>query len=422
MLKAITKEEMIDKNGKLDVYSFMRSTEIREYMRRNKTFDLEDTIYIILKSMNPYDIKLEALRLLATDKDLSEHDRRHALYVVKYTERILQEICHPDSPTILSVMECYTTEPIELNTYDASIHEYNNEDYYSSYQEFIEYNSKDIPEEDEELPRYETNIVYPGKDTLHNNPICFSATWFDGVIGIYSIVVEDNWGEDLGFKESITDYYWTGHAGRYSLPYPSMSKVKLQTPFMQEPLLGILESSLDGLGCWYHFFYPYTKHGLSKKLLDFSYHSLDLSDDFTVFDWLSEEEGEATAEEIRNIRLLSEKITPIASIKAECRLTIIGRINQVYVIEKTGYKGLGRVVHVELEDNTGKLTVPIHLSGSDVNWIKEAAKSDRYIKTDIITTPETDGNFDIEHTCETSLITETCYAKYIQNSNLAKEK
>ena len=56
---------MIDKNGNLDRYAFIRSPEIREYMRKNETFNLSDTIFLILKSMNPWKTKLEALKILA---------------------------------------------------------------------------------------------------------------------------------------------------------------------------------------------------------------------------------------------------------------------------------------------------------------------------------------------------------------------
>lgn len=53
MLKAVSKEEMVDKNGELDIYAFIRSPEIRKYMRKNETFNLSDAILLILKSMNP---------------------------------------------------------------------------------------------------------------------------------------------------------------------------------------------------------------------------------------------------------------------------------------------------------------------------------------------------------------------------------
>lgn len=175
MLKAITREEMVDGNGKLDIYSFMRSAEIREYMRQNNTFELENTIFIILKCMNPFEIKLEALKILASDQSLSDHDRRHVLYVAKYVERILQEIYSPESPAIIAMKECYCVDEEGLNAYEASVQERNSTGYYSSYNEFLEQYAEYAPEEDDELPRYEIDLVYQDKDTRHNNPISFSS-------------------------------------------------------------------------------------------------------------------------------------------------------------------------------------------------------------------------------------------------------
>ena len=89
MLKQVTKERMLDNNGKLDIYSFMRSPEIRQYMKNHISFDLSDTIFIILKSMNSFKVKLDALKILASGKRLSLHEKRHILCIINYAERIL---------------------------------------------------------------------------------------------------------------------------------------------------------------------------------------------------------------------------------------------------------------------------------------------------------------------------------------------
>ena len=212
MLKAISKEVMIDKNGNLDRYAFIRSPEIREYMRKNETFNSSDTIVLILKSMNPWEAKLEALKIPAHEESLP-------------------------------------------------------------------------------LPRYEIVLVYPVKNYKNNNPIHFSATWFNGTIGIYAIHADSGWGEAHCFKHKITNYLAGGWMGRYSLPFPTMSKVKLQTPFMRRPLSGILESTLDDCHCWYHFFYPYDGRGLTGHFMDFSYQEVESGSDLTIFDWVSTDSG-----------------------------------------------------------------------------------------------------------------------------------
>ena len=183
--------------------------------------------------------------------------------------------------------ECYTAENKELNEYEASIKNNIHTWYYMSYQEFLNIHKEYMPESNERLPRYEIDLVYPGKNWLENNPICFSATWIDGKIEIYSICADDKWGENQSFKSSITEYFECGKIGHFRLPFPNGSKIKLQTPFMKTPLIGTLDSSGDEYNCWYHFFYPEDTRGCRCEFMDLSYQEIDLCDTFTVFDWVS---------------------------------------------------------------------------------------------------------------------------------------
>lgn len=291
MLKSVSKEKMVDKNGKLDIFSFIRSPEIREYMRKNETINLSDTIFLILKSMNSWETKLEALKILAHEKGLSEQEKRHVLYTAGYAERILQEIYCPESPAILSVNEYYCMNEDYLNPYEVSVKGLHCTGYNSSYNEFLAQYADYLPKESPPLPRYEIDLVYPGKNYKNNNPIHFSATWFNGKIRIYAIHAASGWGEAHYFKHNLTDYLAGGWMGRYSLPFPTMSKVKFQTPFMRRPLSGILESTLDDCHCWYHFFYPYDRRGFTGHFMDFSYQEIESGSDLTIFDWVSTDSG-----------------------------------------------------------------------------------------------------------------------------------
>ena len=290
MIHALSKNDLLDENGKLDIYAFMRSAEIREYMRKNESFDLHDKIYIILKSMNPFEIKLEAMRALSGEDALKQKERRHILSVIKYTERILQEIYSPTYPAIIAAKECYSADTEGENAYEASVRERNNEEYYASYEEFLQEKSRYIPEEGEQFPRYEIDLVYQGRKHDDNNPIHFSATWMDDRIEIYAIEVDYRWGREHYYaKNTVAGYFWLDWMRRYSLPFPTMSRVQIQTPFMKEPLAGRLESNVEGRGCWYHFFYPDDERGMAGIFMDFSYHGLDIRGDMAVFDWVSSE-------------------------------------------------------------------------------------------------------------------------------------
>ena len=419
MLKQVTKERMLDNNGKLDIYSFMRSPEIRQYMKNHISFDLSDTIFIILKSMNSFKVKLDALKILASGKRLSLHEKRHILYIINYAERILQEIYSPESPSIIVVSECCSDNEEGLNSYEASVKQSNYTSYYSSYEEFLNQYMKYPPEKGSSLPRYEIDLVYQGKDSDHNNPIYFSATWFDNHIEIYAIHVESSWGKAHGFMSSITEYFWCGQMKRYRLPYPSMSKVKIQTPFMKKPLSGILDSVLDSCGCWYHFFYPYDKRGLTGSFLDFSYHCLEPSHDLSVFDWISKADGDISTIEMYKIKMDHEKITPIANLQPVRNATIIGRINQIAILTECDCKGSRCVAQVELDDKTGNVTVPINIFNNDTEWIFTARKTNRYIKTDININSSEEGNITVNSTNNISVIKESDCWKYTLNDTFS---
>ena len=254
MIESVSLNSLIGSNGKLDVYGFMRSKEIQDYMRQNVTFSLKEKIFIILNSLNPYGLKLEALKILSQDKELSKDEKKHILYTIRYLERILQEIYNPEFPIVFAMTECYTAENKELNEYEASIKNNSLTWHYMSYQEFLNIYKDYMPEDNERLPRYEFDVVYPGKTWLENNPIGFSATWIDGKIEIYSICADN------------------------------------KTPFMKSPLIGTLDSSLDSGGFWYHFFYPEDTRGCCCEFMDLSYQEINLCDTFTVFDWVSSAE------------------------------------------------------------------------------------------------------------------------------------
>lgn len=406
MLEAIKRENLTGPDGKIDIYNFMRSAEIREYMRANKTFCLSDKIYIILRSMNPLTIKLEALKLLSEDPDLTEDERIHALKVLEYTQKISDEINNPGAPAFFAMTECYSREYETLNSYEASKVEQNRTGYYMSYQEIVDGCKKYPPEEREELPRYEICLVYMGKKCDENNPIYFSATWFDGNIEIYAITVVPEWGEGLGYDDSVIEYFYIGETDRYSLPFPNLSMVQIKTPFMTEALRGVLDSSIDGLGCWYHFFYPIDSDGEVGNCMDFSYQMLNISDDFTVFDWVSSAEGEITPEQFREVCFLNFGYTSIADIKADTNISLIARVDKVVDIEEFDDWENARIVKLQLSDDTGKLVVPVIAKKDDLGWFENVARRHLYIRMNVDIKADDKGELYAEQTMDISTVDE----------------
>lgn len=55
----------------------------------------------------------------------------------------------------------------------------------------------------------------------------------------------------------------------------------IKTPFMQEPLYGMLESEMDVNGCWYHFFV------VDEYIdVDLHYYTIGFMKGISVFDWM----------------------------------------------------------------------------------------------------------------------------------------
>ena len=64
---ALHENQLLDENVKLDIYAFMRSDVIRNYMRKQKEFCIEHKEAIIIRSFQPMQIKISAFRLLAQE-------------------------------------------------------------------------------------------------------------------------------------------------------------------------------------------------------------------------------------------------------------------------------------------------------------------------------------------------------------------
>lgn len=394
MIKEIPREDMIDESGKLDVYTFIRAQEIREYMRKSRVFDLEDKLHIILKSMNPYEGKLIALKCLAQEPELSAQEKEHVLEVIHYVERLLQELTTPELPAVFVVNECYTVEGKKQNSYEASKAECVDLDYFRSYQEFLKCYSDCVPDEGKSLPQYRIDLVYQVLPSNKNQPITLWATWFEDGIHIFSIRVDHTWGTEHYFKDKVMQYLYEDGLSYSSLPYPSMSRVQLLTPFMRQALVGILESNLDGNGCWYHFFYPDGEERTMDNCMNLSWQMMDVGDPLMVFDWLSSVEGKAAEEEINEVQTYSLKTVLIADIEKSTECTeaaVSAQVIRVVKEELADPSGERKAIHMEIEDESGRIMIPIEVAAGDMGWIEAAVEKHAYIRANLILKQEENG-------------------------------
>lgn len=375
MLEAITKEEMTNQEGTLDIYAFMRSADIREYMRRNKDFSLEDKEYIILKSMNPMECKVEALELLSQEKTLREKERRKVRCLIHFIKFVLKEIYHPDRAVLYSAVCCRGVKE-SLNAYAASSIQENDAEYFCSYAEFQAYAEEFSGCHDLPLDQYEVDLVYPEKAHGENQSITFCATMFGEKLGIYAFQLHREWIEKCEFPENIIDMFWIGYMERYSLPFPCLAKIELFTPFMKEALPGVLYSAMDGCGSWYHFFYPEDNAGMVTDMMEFSCHGIEYGD-LSIFDWVSFGRGEPSEEAVKRVMVsmqLGEEPTKIADLKPDSGAMIRATVTKVIADRQSGERPWRRKLEVELADDTGSIHGFISFFKGDTRWIEEYAQ------------------------------------------------
>ena len=374
-LKALREEEMITPDEKPDIYSFMRSAEIRDYMRENKRFSTDDKIQLILQSLNPFDVKLKALQILSEDiVSTTECERAAICGLIGYYKTALAEFNNPEKPAVYVLHENRAVSESPANAYKRTHLRCGSYDFYGDLQEiFRDYGDRQEQWEEGFHSTVDIDLVYAGIPNGENNPISCTAAYFDGRLSVFDVSVTDSWAASKGFgylrelREAQLD--------RYSLPFPSFSRVRLQTPFMDEPVCGILESNMDGGGCWYHFFHPDIGDDM-----DLSYHLIDWNCGETVFDCLTSDDREAAAEEICGIIKYITDITPIAELKSGVSTYIIGRATEVGNAESEDDDCNGYVsIPVKVTDESGSITVPFRIAGADTMWIKNAVKKQEWL-------------------------------------------
>jgi len=134
----------------------------------------------------------------------------------------------------------------------------------------------------------------------NRNPFNFTMFWIDGCWQVKDIMVEDGNLIGCGFTERAVkqldqDIFMLEH---FPLPFEDKSRLKLQTPFMEEPFYGILDSGCGHPGEWYHYLWDesvmassentmnlYTRKN-RKSCISLSYMELNLVSGYSTLDWL----------------------------------------------------------------------------------------------------------------------------------------
>ena len=395
---------------KLDIYSFIGSDVIREYMREYKVFSPLDKARIIIFSFRPVEEKIEALKTLADELNAENKDMVVAVYSL--LSEALDTIYNPSSNQIFNITRgnMYWDE-VKSNSYKSSIRNFVGR-LYKSFDDFI--SEYEVTEEDKnsrsdinDSYHEELDYIYGeissidtiGKDYYED--ISFEAAYFDGHIRIYHISVSEPWAKERGYSEEVADMIGVSSLSRYSLPFKHGDSVMLKTPFMTKPIYGGLYSSMDGGGCWYNFFYYDTGNGVD--MIDISYHEIGFCDHLTVFDWLYRSDKKLTPT-VKN-KLVGKKYseysqcTKLDDIKEEGYADVFCTIKVLDIKERT--------IEVTLKDESGAIEGEMRVFAGDTKWIEKMEENGEkvYIGGHFIKHPDT-GKMYMDYHCNVERLSE----------------
>lgn len=285
-----------------DVYSVIRSEEVRDHARKYWNLRPEDKVLLIHFSFFPIEKRYELLKEYAGS--LKEEDaKRYAEEFVLIYRMVIDHIYHPAERVLYlcemarpSAMAYRPEEKPARNVFDVS--GYNFRGWYDSLEELME--SEVSAEEPMEpgylISVYEVSLPDSGKS---DDKVRFYIESIDGRNGISRFYADDNWLRESGISESvIDDLFYGGNGGRHSYPFANFGSVLIQTPIMEKPLKCTINCELDGNYCWYQWLYPrLTEIPQSPGWedlcsldngwqVDMSYWLGELTGYYSTFDWI----------------------------------------------------------------------------------------------------------------------------------------
>lgn len=302
-----------------DVYNLIQSREVREFLREHRKFKLLEQEVIIRNSYYTIGQKLEFMKqLLAEAKDdtsVDKSDREIFEEKVMLYEWIVNFIHNPSSDVIYMAQEETRgyNRSREENAYRMSEKMYAETHYFSNLNDLIKHWEGAIGTT--EYTVCVDMVLLSEQGAKYNadefpQPVSFEMLIdLEGKVNIRSFCIDDKWFERKGFSKESVGYIWKKFHS--PLPFEHGTRIRLKTPYMIEPVYGVIDSSKDCYGCWYHFLYvedeEHDFHKVKKLMeenkiweehnsspvdvISLTYPQLDMCGNFLTYDWIERTEG-----------------------------------------------------------------------------------------------------------------------------------
>ncbi|MBD5487100.1 MAG: hypothetical protein HDR18_16540 [Lachnospiraceae bacterium] len=274
-----------EKSHEMDVYSLIRSAEIRDYYRRENVCDnWEKKAILILHGYISVQQKAAMLKQLSETGTVEEKRLSEEICLIysRYTDMVY----HP------SVRTLFVMESVDWQWNDGSAGWFGGDSsldsVYESLDEIIARMEEVYAKWGRETVIARVTVVNVPPDEKAKEVFKFYLFWIDGEWVIKEFHIDDNELRRQGISdESIKLMDYTGGWQYHPLPFENGCRLKFQLPFMDEPVYGTLESELDGNGCWYHFLYLDDVDGKGySDSLGLTDAEINLTSGYSSLDWI----------------------------------------------------------------------------------------------------------------------------------------
>lgn len=262
-----------------DVYSVIKSAEIREYLRNEEELDIYEKIEIIFHSYISMHQKLAMLKQLSDTGNTEETGQINEAYDI--LSEYMNQIYNPTVRTIfLLEIEWPYLEDYSIKKESEFVSAYDTVDELIEMMEAYSENEMDMS-----LYGYVSVVQVPQDEKLRQ-PFGFTLFWIDGKCQVKDIDIQEE--VNLRAQGDGDVFLMMDGIGerRYPLPFEDGSRLKLQLPFMEEPFYGIL-SSVNAYG-WYHHLYDEkdTERKDLAKSINLTSVDIDLASRYSSLDWI----------------------------------------------------------------------------------------------------------------------------------------
>lgn len=264
----------------MDVYSLIRSPDVREYYRgKNVCDNWEKKVLLIQHSFISVQQKMAMLeQLFKTGTTKENHLTEEICFI--YSQYI-DMIYHPTIRTLF-IMETGDQQwyrgQINSNLSLDNVHE--------SLDETIAQMEELYQGENREKYFAHVTVLHLPMDKKAKEMLQFNLFWIDDKWKIKDFNVNEDDLHSQGISDNAI-YFFTCDSGMqyHPLPFENGCRLKLQLPFMEKPAYGTLESELDGNGCWYHFL-CLDEGWIDCELVSLTDAEINMTSGYSSLDWI----------------------------------------------------------------------------------------------------------------------------------------